>query len=459
MDLILDRKEAGRLMSLAAPILLGSLATTGMAFTDTVMAGRYSSDDLAGLSLATALYLLILLPLLCLMTAVTPVISSHRGAGDPGRIQETMTQLGRAAALTALAAVLLCLAGSTAAGLLDLEPRVVDVARDYTRIIALGIPFAFAFGWIRALTDGLGNTVITMICCTAGLVCNVGLNYVFIYGHLGLPALGGKGCAVATDLVQILMFLLQILLVRRMAAVRAHRLLSPHPHPDPALIMRYFRLAFPLGLAVFFEVGIFSLFSVLASFMGSQAMAANQILFNFMSVVYMLPMSLSHAASIRTGFHLGAGSFRGMELTVGATLITGMILALALGILSYLFRWEIISFYTGDPQVRELLTDAFICVAVYQIGDYCQTAGTGILRGIQDTAVISVASVGVYWLFTVPCGLVLCFTSLLGGPYGFYGLWVALCISLYMLALIYLKRVSTRFRQGFSGMTGSGAGS
>ena len=447
MNLTYSRQEAGRLLRLSSPILFGSLAHTGMAFTDTVMAGRVGASELAGLSLAVSVYLLVIIPLSSLMMAVTPIIAADHGAGKPDRIRFHFYQLLYASVVATVIAAVAILSATMVFPYLDLESRVETVATDYLLIICPGLPFLFAFNSFRTLTDGISNTVVTMICCISGLLFNIVLNYIFIYGKFGMPALGGTGCAVATVTVQMLMLSVQLLLIRRISYLKLCRIFSRPPKISMTVLKRYAGLSLPLGLAVFFEIGIFSFFAFVVTAMGTNAMAANQIFFNYMSVLYMIPMSLSNAVSIRVGYTVGANEYEKTRVTVTTCLILGLIASVLTGLASFLLRDGIIGMYTDDQEVFELLRDAFICVSVYQVGDYCQTIGIGILRGLLKTRIITIMSVVAYWFFAVPAGLLLCFKNILWGPHGFTGLCIALSVSLYILAIAYLLRIEISFRK------------
>jgi MATE family multidrug resistance protein len=446
MNLTYDRNEAGKLFKISAPILFGSLASTGMAFTDTVMAGRVGASELAGLSLAVSIYILIIIPLSALMMAVTPIIAADHGAEKPDQIKFHFYQLLYAAVIVTVIAVTATLSSAEIFSHLDIEKRVEEVAGSYALIITLGLPFLFAFNSFRSLTEGLSNTVVTMICCIIGLIFNIGLNYIFIYGKLGMPAMGAAGCAVATVTVQILMFLIQLLLIKRIKYLEKCRIFSSPPKISMEVLNRYVRISLPLGLAIFFEIGIFSFFAFVITVMGTKAIAANQIFFNYMSVLYMIPMSLSSAVSIRVGYTIGAKDRRRTEVTITTCLIIGLVTSMLVGAASYILKEEIAGMYTEDTEVIEILKNAFICVSVYQLGDYCQTICTGVLRGLQETKIITVMAVIAYWLFAVPAGLALCFTNFMWGPHEFFGLCTALSVSLYILAVAYLLKIALVFK-------------
>ena len=440
MNIAYHKHEALKLIRLAFPILIGSISATGMAFTDTIMAGRVSSEDLAGLSLATSVLILITIPMSAFMMAVTPIISADHGSDNHKDIHFHLFQLLYVSGILSVISIVLTLLASLIFPYMHLEPRVEEVATRYLWIVSLGVPFVYVFNSLRSLTDGIGETKLSMHCCMFGLLLNVVLNYIFIYGKFGMPAMGGVGCAVATAMIQIIMPVLQIALIGRVRYLHGCRILRNPPAPDFKTVRHFVKTGFPLAVAIFLEIGIFSLFSFVVSSMGSTVMAANQIFFNYMTLIYIIPMSIANAVSIRIGYAYGARDYEAVKRTVSSSLVIGLSLAVVIGIASYLLRDPIISVYTSDENVRNILTDTFICVSVYQIGDYCQTIGTGILRGFQRNRIILVMALLTYWFFTVPVGLILCFKNVMWGPHGFNGLWMALCVSLYILALAYMGK-------------------
>ena len=273
-----------------------------------------------------------------------------------------------------------------------------------------------------------------------GLCINVFLNWIFIYGKFGFPAMGGIGCAAATAMVQFFMLVMQMFLTGRVSYLQKCAIYRTPPKPDNVTCRQFIRTGFPLAVAILLEIGIFSLFSLVVSAMGSTTMAANQIFFNYMTLIYIIPMSLANAVSIRIGYTYGSEDFMAVRNTISSAFVIGLALSIGVGIASYILKNQIISIYTDDEEVKNLLSETFICVSVYQIGDYCQTIGTGILRGFQKNRIILVMALITYWMFTVPVGLILCFKSVLWGPHGFNGLWMALCVSLYILAVAYIYR-------------------
>lgn len=442
MDLRFDAREGKNLLKLALPILLGGIANVGMGFADSVMAGQVSAEDLAGISLAVSVIILLVIPATGIMMAVTPIIAGDHGAGDlksiPGHFYQ-LFYLGLVLSVITLAFVLLA---RWSIGLFELADRVREVAQGYLGWAVLGIPFVFGFNCLRSLTEGVSCTRLTMIVSFVGLGANVVFNYIFIYGKFGIPAMGGVGCAIATVLVQTIMFFAMIIVIRLTRSLRQIPVFTRPPFPDPAVIRHYLKIGLPIVLAMFFEIGLFSFFAFVTIRMGTVAMAANQIFFNYMTLIYILPMSLSQVVSIRVGYYIGQKNATRAQLAASTALITGLVLAVSVAVLSYIFKTGITKLYSSDDEVISLVSSAFLCVCVYQLGDYCQTIGIGILRGLQDNKIITYASIIVYWLIAVPAGLTLAFTSVLWGPHDFAGLWMGLSVSLYVLGVTYLFRVN-----------------
>lgn len=442
MNLKFDALEAKKLIKLAIPIFLGGIANVGMGFADSVMAGQVSAEDLAGISLAVSIIILLILPASGVMMAVTPVISKDHGASDYQSIPNHFYQLFYIGIILSIITMLIMLVTKQVIPLFNLSPKVQQVSQDYILVSLIGIPFLFGFNCLRSLTEGVSYTKITMIVSFIGLAFNVVLNYIFIYGKFGSPALGGVGCAVATATVQILMFVVMLLIIKKAKALKKINIFIKPPSIDMTIIKHYIKIGIPIIIAVFFEVGLFSFFSFVTVSMGTAAMAANQIFFNYMTLLYILPMSLSQVVSIRIGYSLGQKNIAQTKVIASTTLIIGIAMALVVAILSYIYKTEICHLYSNDDEVITIVSSAFICVCVYQLGDYCQTIGIGILRGLQDNKIITYASIIVYWLIAVPLGLALAFTIFMWGPHNFAGLWMGLCVALYILGVVYLYRVN-----------------
>ena len=442
-----DFAELRKIARLALPIFLGSMASMGMAFTDTVMAGHLSAADLAGIALACTFIFTLTISGSGFALATTPVISADHGSRNYKLLLEHFYQIVFIAFGLSFATVTLLALSSLLLPFFELEPKVYRTALEYLLISLLGIPGYFVFHALRTLTEGMSYTRLTMYVSFIALFINAGLNYIFMYGKLGMPAMGGSGSAVSTVMVQTFMALFQWYRIRRISYFSMLQFRLRDFRPDFAVIGKFVRLGFRIATALFFEVAFFTFMGLVVTFMGTSMIAANQIYYNLMSIIYMLPFALSQVVAIRIGFTRGENNLDKTFRAIVTCYTAGLVLALATAVTTYLCRNYVGALYTDDPEVIAIVSGSFVIISLYQLADFCQINGIGILRGFQDNRIITVASVCVYWLIGLPVSLILCFTDWLGGPYEFRGLWSGLCVSLYVLAVIYTVRVASDMRR------------
>ncbi|XNM83637.1 MATE family efflux transporter [Escherichia coli] len=157
-----------------------------------------------------------------------------------------------------------------------------------------------------------------------GLLVNIPVNYIFIYGHFGMPELGGVGCGVATAAVYWVMFLAMVSYIKRARSMRDIRNEKGTAKPDPAVMKRLIQLGLPIALALFFEVTLFAVVALLVSPLGIVDVAGHEIALNFSSLMFVLPMSLAAAVTIRVGYRLGQGWTLDAELSARTGLMVGV---------------------------------------------------------------------------------------------------------------------------------------
>ncbi len=216
-----------------------------------------------------------------------------------------------------------------------------------------------------------------------GLLVNIPVNYIFIYGHFGMPELGGVGCGVATASVYWVMFASMLWWVRRARTMRDIRCAERFSGPDFAVLLRLVQLGLPIALALFFEVTLFAVVALLVSPLGIIDVAGHQIALNFSSLMFVLPLSLAAAVTIRVGFRLGVAQ-RSMPVSARTGVGVGSA-AVFTAIFTVLMRKQIALLYNDNPEVVTLASHLMLLAAIYQISDSIQVIGSGILRGYKDT--------------------------------------------------------------------------
>ena len=372
-----DFAELRRIARLALPIFLGSMASMGMAFTDTVMAGHLSAADLAGIALACTFIFTLTISGSGFALATTPVISADHGSGNYKLLLEHFYQIVFIALGLSVATVTLLALSSLLLPFFELEPKVYSTALEYLLISLLGIPGYFVFHALRTLTEGMSYTRLTMYVSFIALFINAGLNYIFMYGKFGMPAMGGSGSAVSTVMVQTFMALFQWYRIRRISYFSMLQFRLRDFRPDFAVIGKFVRLGFPIATALFFEVAFFTFMGLVVTFMGTSMIAANQIYYNLMSIIYMLPFALSQVVAIRIGFTRGENNLDKTFRAIVTCYTAGLVLALASAVTTYLCRNYVGALYTDDPEVIAIVSGSFVIISLYQLADFCQIVFQG----------------------------------------------------------------------------------
>jgi len=444
----LIRAELGHLLRLALPIILTQLSQMGMGVADTVMAGRYSSADLAGVALGGNLYWPSMLLLSGVMMALIPSVSQLHGSGNQSRAGEVVRQtfwIGFGGG------ILLLIAYQNTEPVfrfVGVDPLAVPIAAAYLRAVSWGVLPLMGYFALRYLCEGLSWTLPAMLIAFFGLLLKIPLNYFFIHGGLGFPALGGAGCGWASALVLWLQFavLASIVSVSRMRVTGVFSRFSP---PDLVVIRRLLKLGLPIGLTSFLEISMFSIVTLLVGRLGVEAVAAHQIATSVGGLAFMVPMAIGMAAAIRVGFNIGAGDLPGARRS-GAIAI-GMALVFAVLAMTLILggRGPIAGLYTKELPVMTLAMELMLFVALFQIVDASQVAAIGALRGFKDTRVPMMVALLAYWAVGLPVGVVLGFNLTGFSPdfaspgwslEGVRGFWVGLCAGLAVAAVILVSR-------------------
>ncbi|MDR7342317.1 MATE family multidrug resistance protein [Pantoea alhagi] len=434
--------EARQLLALAIPVILAQVAQTAMGFVDTIMAGSVSATDMAAVAVGTSIWLPAILFGHGLLLALTPVVAQLNGSGRRERIAGQVRQAYWLAALVSvLIMIVLWNAGYMIHAMQDIDPALADKAVGYLRALLWGAPGYLFFQVARNQCEGLSKTKPGMVMGFIGLLVNIPVNYVFIYGHLGMPALGGVGCGVATASVYWVMFIAMRLWVSRARSMRDIALPGHFSPPDWPVLKRLTFLGLPVALALFFEVTLFAVVALLVSPLGIVNVAGHQIALNFSSLMFVLPLSLGVATTIRVGFRLGQGSVEAAKVAAWTGQGVGIMMAAATALFTVTFREQIALLYNDNPQVVALASQLMMLAAIYQFSDSIQVIGSGILRGYKDTRSIFFITLVAYWVVGLPSGYLLALTDWIVSPMGPAGFWCGFILGLTSAAIMMLWRI------------------
>lgn len=293
------RLELKNLLGLALPIMIAQLATTAMGFVDAVMAGRVGPKDLAAVALGNSIWVPVFLLMTGTLLATTPKVAQRFGAGTHSEIGPIVRQALWLALVVGLMATSMLFSAEPILHLMKVDPELIGPCMQYLHGIASGLPAVAFYHVLRCTSDGLGRTRPAMVLGLCGLALNIPLNYVFIYGHFGVPAMGGVGCGWATAIVMWVMALGLAGYERWAPAYKSSELFSRFDWPQWAVIKRLLAIGLPIGVAVFAESSIFAVIALLIGSLGATVVAGHQIALNVSSLVFMIPYSLGMAVTVR----------------------------------------------------------------------------------------------------------------------------------------------------------------
>lgn len=423
------RNELIALLRLAGPLVLAQLAQMGMGVVDTIMAGRVGALELAGVALGGAVLWPSLMLVSGIIMATTPIIAQLNGADRVGEVAAVTRQ----GLWIALALGLLLTLGLQNAGpvylALGIEAAIIAVTTDYLWAASWGIVPVLCYFALRYLCEGLSWTKPAMVIAGAGLLLKIPLNYWFVFGGLGVPAMGAEGCGWATALV-MLMELLAVLGLVLFSRIRRVGLLQQFDGPSLSQIGNLVRLGLPIGLAIFVEFGFFSVVTLLIGRLGPETVAAHQIVNNLSGLIFMVPLGLGMATSIRVGFNVGAGDLQAARRTGWLAMATSAGFALVSIVLLLGFGSRVLELYTEQASVIAIASSLLGIVACFLIFDGIQVNAMGALRGLKDTAVPFGIAFSCYWLLGFPIAWVLGFGYVESTDLGVHGYWLGLAAGL-----------------------------
>ena len=422
----------------AGPVLVGQLAVMAFGVTDTIVAGRYSQQALAALSVGSAVYISVFVALVGVLQVLLPAWAELHGADRPIDLGRAVRQsLYLAGFMTAIGFVAL-LFSQPLLQATDVPLSLRGDVQSYLSTLALALPAALLFRMYGTLNQSLGKPLLVTWLQAASLGLKVPLSIWFAFGGFGLEAHGAVGCAWATVAVNYLLLAGAIWLLRTQSLYTPYRLWRRIERPDWHALGRLVRLGIPAGLAVLVEVTSFTLMALFIARQGTLASAAHQIVTNLAAVIYMIPLSIAIATSARVSFWLGAGDAKKARGAIRGGLRLALVTALALSITVGLARHEIAAVYSSNPEVVALAAALLAWLALYQVADATQAVCIFILRCYRVAVAPLVAYCVLLWGAGLAGGFMLAYRGIgpipaLHSPSAF---WIMSTLALVTLALV-----------------------
>jgi MATE family multidrug resistance protein len=424
----------------ALPIVLTQISMMSMGMVDLLMVGHVGIAALAAVALGNIWKIGTLIVAMGVVLGIDPAVSQAHGARD-GRAMALALQRGVVIALLASVPViamwffterLLVACGQ--------DREIAHVAHRWVLVQLPSVPFFLLFTAMRQFLQGRGIVKPALYVAIAANVLNAATNWVFIYGHLGVPALGAVGSGITTCMSTVFMALALFWLIRAAKLHEGAWMPWSRAAFDVRGLLDILHVGLPVGAHYGCEIWAFQIAALWAGLLGAEPLAANTIVLNMASLSFMMPLGIGLAASARVGNLIGAHRARDAQHAAWVALSIGAAVMGLWAIVFVVFRREIPLMYGASPAVVALCAGTFPIAAAFQLFDSTQVVGAGILRGMGRTRATAVFNLLGYYAIGLPLGWWLTFRRGLG----LAGIWWGVAVGLAVVALGLLAWIVVR---------------
>lgn len=423
------RRESRATILLALPLIAGQLSQMLIALADTAMIGRVGTTPLAAAALANNLLILPFMFGIGMATAVSVRVSQARGARDPAAARGALRQGLFVAIAVGLLTVLGTVLTLPALPFLKQKPEVVAAAPTYFVIVAISMIPAIASMVVKFHGDALNRPWVPFWIMLGGVMLNIFLNWILIYGNWGAPRLELEGAGIATLIARVLTFVGLVFWARTDRRIRdwvPRRFLRP---PDWTVMRSLLKIGIPASLQLLAEASAFVVATLMIGSLGTAALASHQVAITCAATIFMVPLGLSQALTVRIGEAWGAKEFGRLRSIV----ISGWILVLGFTFFSaqpFLFlNHSIAGWFLIEPEAIATAASLLLIAAAFQLSDAMQVVCVGSLRRLDDVRTPAIIAVVAYWIVSLPAGWFLAFPIGLGVAGVWWGITFGLTVT------------------------------
>ena len=432
--------ELRALVALALPVAVVQMGLVAQGLVDTAMVGRVDAVQLGAVTLGNLYFFSVAVFGMGLLIALDPLVSQAFGAGDRDAIEAAIQRgLVLSVAIAAAACGLLAVAEPVFV-LLNQPEEVVPIAAAYARTQIPGMLPFYGFIVFRQVLQAVGRVAPVVWTILLANVLNAFLNWIFVFGNLGVPELGAVGSGWATAMSRWFMWLCSLALGWRVLTPYLGRLRGDLFAWGP--LKRIMRLGSPIGLQLFMEFGAFGAIGILMGWLGTVAIAGHQIALNLAAFAFMIPLGISQAAAILVGRAVGRGDPAGARRSAGGAVLVCCLVMMATAAVFLGLPGVLAGQFTTEARVAAVAAGLIPVAGMFQLFDGLQVVCTGALRGVADTLRPMIYNMLGFWLFGMPLSLWLGFRADMGPE----GLWWGLAAGLGAVAVLLLGRTWIRLR-------------
>ncbi len=434
-------REMKQFLRLAIPLASAQLAQSLTGCFDTLMMGRLGAEVLAAGGLAAFSFSALIFAAGGLIMPITPAVAQAFGASDKNRVKNVARQGLWLVLLSTIVLIgIISQLDSWMMAYGQAENTVV-LAKVYLEIMMWGLFPALGFIWLRAVVSGLSQTRPIILIVAVGTGINILANYVLAFGKWGFPRWELAGLALATVATHWGMFLALIIYILHHQHFRKSQFFSRLHSFRPHLFWKLVKIGLPLTILLGLEIGMFTVVTYLMGALGTNVLAAHQIVLQTVVVIFMIPLGMSFAATIRVGEWRGKDNWEGVQQSGYLSIVVGLVFMILMAIILLLFPELVVGIYLdldnpANQEVIDLVSPMLTIAALSQIGDGVQKIANGVLQGLQDTRVPLLLGIPAFWMIGLPLGFWLGFHFGWGGA----GLWFGQSIGVAIAGIIFTVR-------------------
>jgi MATE family multidrug resistance protein len=425
------------------PILITQLGMFSMIFFNTVMSGKYNSVDLAGVAIGASIWNPVFTGLSGILLAVSPIVAQRYGEKKTRELSVVLVHgIYLAILITLLVLILGWFLLDPILNKMHLSASVRNIAHNYLQGLAFGILPTFLFNVLRSFIYGLGKTRVVMVILLLSLPINLFLNFVLIFGKWGFPELGGAGAGYAGSLTLWVMVGLTIYVISAIKPYSEYVSAAAFKHFSLKHFAEILKIGVPMGLSTFFETSMFAVVTILIARYSVTTIAAYQAALNFISFIYMIPVSMGMALTVLVGFEVGAKRYHDAKIYSWLGVSLAVLIAIICGGLAVIFREQVSAFYSNEQAVIRLTAHFLIYALFFHISDAIQVTVQSALRGYKDVNIAFIMTLIAYWIICLPVGYLLAAYMNQGATGYWFGLTTGLLAAGVCLAirLVYIQK-------------------
>lgn len=428
--------EYKALLKLGIPISIGQIGMTMQNLADNIMVGQHSTQELAAAGLINNLFILALLLTVGFSIGAVPVIGALYAQNKKKEIVGTLKSSITADVLQGMIVLLALVGLYFFLPFMGQPEELLPLMKPYLLIQIASLPFIFLNNPFKQCTDSINDTSVSMSITLIGNALNVFLNWVLIFGNLGLPEMGIIGAGWATFISRVLMCVLSVAVFFLRPKYKEYVSHWKECKPTKADIIKLNHLGWPIAVQMGMEVASFSIVAIFAGWLGTNNLAAHQVMLSVSNVVFMAFMGISTAVSIRVSNHKGLDNRLGIRHATLAGWEIVLCISAILSMVVFIFRHDVSLLFTDNEEVASIVSVCVYALILYQLGDGMQCTYLNALRGIGDVKKLMKYSFIAYIVISIPLSYI--FSTPFG--WGTFGIWMGFPFGLTTAGVLYMRR-------------------